>query len=581
MKSGEGVADRRLRDVNRRLNEVYAQAVKELEKTLKDFEQKHEARDADMRQKLADGKITKAEYDSWKRGQVFQGKQWKAKLDAATQTLVHADEEAVRITNRERGKTFQAAANAELQNASKQTGIDFNLYDRGTVDRILREQPNLLPPRRVKKATDSAWYHQQISNAVTRSIIEGDPIDSLARKIARATGESSRKAARRNARTAMTAAQNAGRMESMREVQESGIQVKKKWLATLDKRTRDTHADLDGEETGVDEPFKTPLGEIMYPGDPHANPALVYNCRCTLLYVYPEYAAGKAKRRDQVTHGLVDDMTYREWERGGAKGRKPSFAEQLVGIELSPYRADYPNYRDYDQDAANFAGKRTEYFEDVYPDAEMRWSNPRRLYDGVEYANASAIDNTMARLQEKYPAPKVHGRMTICDIEDAYQYLPKGKGDRRWREDELPTAQVFGCEGNTVIGFDRSTMTGTLREAIEARDKAIQNGEALAFVSPIDTPETIVMHEWGHVLDRYRTIALVYKDQNATDFLEWYKSLDKQEIKEGVSSYAAEKLGEFCAECFLEMQMPNPRPIAQKYWEFMEPIIRRGVESGW
>ena len=66
-----------------------------------------------------------------------------------------------------------------------------------------------------------------------------------------------------------------------------GVVVKKKWLATMDKRTRDVHRDeLNGVEVDVDEPFHTSLGDIMFPGDPNADPANVYNCRCTLVYVY-------------------------------------------------------------------------------------------------------------------------------------------------------------------------------------------------------------------------------------------------------------------------------------------------------
>ena len=58
----------------------------------------------------------------------------------------------------------------------------------------------------------------------------------------------------RTARTATTAAQNAGRMDSYHATEGMGIKLKKEWLATLDGRTRHAHAMLDGQarnpETG-------------------------------------------------------------------------------------------------------------------------------------------------------------------------------------------------------------------------------------------------------------------------------------------------------------------------------------------
>lgn len=87
----------------------------------------------------------------------------------------------------------------------------------------------------------------------------------------------------RTARTATTAAQNAGRMDSYHAAEGMGIKLKKEWLATLDGRTRHAHAMLDGQTAETDKPFHVDDYEIMYPGGTSAPGYLVYNCRCTLI----------------------------------------------------------------------------------------------------------------------------------------------------------------------------------------------------------------------------------------------------------------------------------------------------------
>ena len=37
--------------------------------------------------------------------------------------------------------------------------------------------------------------------------------------------------------------------------------------------------------TAQDKPFSNDIGLIMFPGDPGAHPANVYNCRCTMAAV--------------------------------------------------------------------------------------------------------------------------------------------------------------------------------------------------------------------------------------------------------------------------------------------------------
>lgn len=65
-----------------------------------------------------------------------------------------------------------------------------------------------------------------------------------------------------------------------------GIQLKKQWLATEDDRTRPTHADADGQEVDLDEPFDVGGAQLMYPGDFSlgAPASEIIRCRCTQIY---------------------------------------------------------------------------------------------------------------------------------------------------------------------------------------------------------------------------------------------------------------------------------------------------------
>lgn len=57
----------------------------------------------------------------------------------------------------------------------------------------------------------------------------------------------------------------------------------KKWVATLDKRTRDSHAAADGQVVPVDGQFSVGLSALQFPGDPSGPAEEVINCRCTII----------------------------------------------------------------------------------------------------------------------------------------------------------------------------------------------------------------------------------------------------------------------------------------------------------
>lgn len=316
---GSEATDKAVKRVERRIAKVYSDAAKDIDQKMQDWQEGHAKRDAKYRQMVKDGKLSQQDYEAWMRGQVFQGKQWQARKKQIQEALLNADKMAMNIVTEGKLGVFATNANYIGYGLEHDSGLStgFTLYDESTVARLIQDDPQILPmlppEKAIKKPLAFDYYNRLMNSAITHGIIQGEDIRQIAKRIVKTTAESSYKSAVRNARTAYTGAQNAGRIEGLHQAQKLGIEVKKRWLATLDARTRDSHRDLDGQVQEVDDPFKSPLGDIMFPGDPTADPGNIWNCRCTLVYVYPDYPSDM-QRRDAETGEIVGDMTYREWE---------------------------------------------------------------------------------------------------------------------------------------------------------------------------------------------------------------------------------------------------------------------------
>ena len=121
-----------------------------------------------------------------------------------------------------------------------------------------------------------------------------------------------RDSAIRAARTAVTGAQNAGRLESYRAAEEMGIKLQKQWMSTLDNRTRHDHADADGQTVDEDKPFNVGGYELMFPGDPKGPGREIYNCRCTMIAVVVSVPLALVRRAGKE---VIPNMTYQQWEK--------------------------------------------------------------------------------------------------------------------------------------------------------------------------------------------------------------------------------------------------------------------------
>ena len=126
---------------------------------------------------------------------------------------------------------------------------------------------------------DVALLKRRITAEVSRGISSGMSYQQVAQQLAAKTNIGFYNAVR-IARTEGHRVQVQGGMDACYKAKEKGADVVKQWDSTLDARTRDSHARLDGEVRELDEKFSNGL---RFPGDPHGAAAEVINCRCSLL----------------------------------------------------------------------------------------------------------------------------------------------------------------------------------------------------------------------------------------------------------------------------------------------------------
>lgn len=145
-------------------------------------------------------------------------------------------------------------------------------------------------PSEMRKYLNREARLRSFDDDVLAAITSGKPLDpSKVQQIVGRYNDSLLKArADLISRTETMQAVNLGRHESSQQtMREAGItedQVTRTWRSTKDKRTRDSHRVMDGQQvTGFDQPFRSPSGAgLRYPGDPEAPLSETIQCRCVV-----------------------------------------------------------------------------------------------------------------------------------------------------------------------------------------------------------------------------------------------------------------------------------------------------------
>lgn len=371
---GHQLTDKKLAKLERRIAKLYREAGKELQTTIDAYFEQFAKRDEEMKALIGtvqNGKEwTEADYKQWRLNQIGRGERFEAMQDKVARRATDARDVAEAYTNDATPSIYSLNRNYAAYTIEQVAGnVGFDLWDEQTVKRLIVEQPDLMPyypPKRaLKRGIDLEYGKKQITKSVTSSILQGKSIKHMADDLQKRITTMSRDSAIRTARTAVTGAQNAGRMDSYAAAEKMGIKVKKEWLATLDSRTRHSHAMLDGEKVDQDKKFSN---GCRFPGDPQGPPWEIYNCRCTLIAAVDGVDTSTAQRRarNPVTGEteLIQNMTYQEWVRSKQKQQKAVEIEAVLR-----YNSIIQSYTNVDAEKVYSAAKSGERNRGVYTDA--------------------------------------------------------------------------------------------------------------------------------------------------------------------------------------------------------------------
>lgn len=530
---GHKLTDKELEALEKKIAKVYASASKDLKAKADEYFAKFKIRDEDMRQQLENGKITKEYYQQWRMTQMGRGERVKALEKECAKRVTEANKVAAAYINDTTPQVYSLNHNYAAYTIESVAGdVGFTMWDESTVRNLMTQgDEKILPKASINVPKDEIWNRKKIANEITAGILQGESIGKIANRFISVTN-TNRTSAVRNARTAVTNAQNSGRQSSYEQASDMGIEVVKEWVSTLDDRTRESHRDMDGIRVPYDQKF--PNG-LMYPADYSGDASEVYNCRCTMVVVLPQFTGQKTR------------VTYREWEQGKtmADFAPKTFVQDNYSDIVRPVRpksSDFDNRDDYAKARAEYKVKRaeydeklervtTEYLDKVFPmlpEEAKEWAKANDVKLGE---NWQLIDPKVLRVlcerQEKLFAD-------FPQVKEFYNAL----GTRFEITYKMDRSYDAEATGGINMGYAAANAHDFFKGAFEYAD-----GKEFVVGSRFTR---IFDHEYGHNVAEVQKFNVTTKDAIALK----KEIIDSLYGKSGMSEYATTNEDELYAEAF-------------------------------
>ena len=170
MDAGQKQTEALIKQMEKRIQQEYSAAEKEIEEKLNDYWRRYEKKDEKWQQWVEEGKKTEKEYKAWKTQQLAVGKKWEAQKNQMAAELQSARNKAEAIVNHTKPEIYALNHNFATYQIEHDAKVDtsYTLYSRESVERLMRDDPSVLPPigKRTSKAIAEgkavAWDKQKL-----------------------------------------------------------------------------------------------------------------------------------------------------------------------------------------------------------------------------------------------------------------------------------------------------------------------------------------------------------------------------------------------------------------------------------
>ena len=317
--------DLKLEEMEKRLSSIYSRAGKTVQKKMADYAKSIDEKSAELLQAYNDAETedekrkAKKEYIRFYRNLV-KSKEFVSMAATVADDLYKANVDASSYINSQTPSIY--ALNYNYINAEMAKDIDG--FKPQEITEAEAEKYSGYTQQTVDRKKDTDWNKDNLKKSVIAGSLLLLGAYAIMKRSANSTVEKNRNSASMHNSGMGTDAENKARLDAMYRAEDMGNSITKIWMATLDNRTRDSHAALDGAEIALDEIFDNGCSR---PRDPNGTPAEVCNCRCSL-----KYGVGQAKGKTRssrlgtvtgsykkpssfkgTTSEEIANMTYEEW----------------------------------------------------------------------------------------------------------------------------------------------------------------------------------------------------------------------------------------------------------------------------